>query len=96
MSLVQDAEDRSLSVAIQQALAASVRLELLPKSTVDVYIHILESDGIEACVASGSVAASVALADAGIELFGLVASCAAVCSLSHFLECAHFLLTVDC
>lgn len=74
---LRDAEDRSVAVAIQQALAASVRLEILPKSTVDVYVVVLESDGLEGCIALGSVAASVALANAGIEVFGLVASCAA-------------------
>ena len=56
----------------------SLRLELLPKSCVDVFLTILETDGIEGCVASGSVAASTALADAGIEMFGLVMSCAGV------------------
>ncbi|KAF7294919.1 hypothetical protein MIND_01030000 [Mycena indigotica] len=74
---LRDAEDRSLAVAIHQALASSVRLELLPKSTIDVFITIIECDGLESCVAAGSIAASTALADAGIELFGLVVSCAA-------------------
>ncbi|KAJ6596926.1 hypothetical protein DFH09DRAFT_1133115 [Mycena vulgaris] len=72
-----DAEDRSIAVAIHQALVSSVRLELLPKSTIDIFITIIESDGLDGCVASGSVAASTALADAGIELLGLVTSCAA-------------------
>lgn len=73
---LRDAEDRSIGVLIQQALVPSLRLELLPKSCIDVFITILENDGIEGCVASGSVAASMALADAGIEMFGLVMSCA--------------------
>jgi exosome complex component MTR3 len=74
----QDAEDRSIAVLIHQALVSSVRLELLPKSTIDVFITIIENDGIEGCVAGGSVAASTALADAGVEMIGLVMSCAAV------------------
>ncbi|KAJ6630835.1 ribosomal protein S5 domain 2-like protein [Mycena sp. CBHHK59/15] len=74
---MRDAEDRSIAVAIHQALVSSVRLELLPKSTIDIFITIIESDGLEGCVASGSIAASTALADAGIELLGLVTSCAA-------------------
>ncbi|KAG7452493.1 mRNA transport regulator 3 [Guyanagaster necrorhizus] len=74
---MRDAEDRSLAVAIHQALLPSVRLELLPKSTIDVFIVIIESDGIEGCIASGSVAASTALADAGIEMFGLAVACSA-------------------
>lgn len=79
---LQDAEDRSVAVAIHQALVSSVRLELLPKSTIDIFITIIEADGIEGCVAAGSVAASTALADAGIEMTGLVVSCTAVCKLS--------------
>lgn len=74
---MRDAEDRSLAVAIHQALLSSVRLELLPKSTIDIFIVIIEADGIEGCIASGSVAASTALADAGIEMFGLVVACSA-------------------
>ncbi|KAN0077258.1 3' exoribonuclease family, domain 1 domain containing protein [Tylopilus felleus] len=76
-SPLHDAEDRSLAVAIHQSIASSVCLELFPKSTIDVFITIIENDGIEGCVASGSIAASTALADAGIEMFGLVASCSA-------------------
>ena len=74
----QDAEDRSIAVLIHQALVASIRLELFPKSTIDVFITIIENDGIEACIAAGSVAASTALADAGVEMVGLVMSCSAV------------------
>ncbi|KAI0721008.1 mRNA transport regulator 3 [Cerioporus squamosus] len=74
---IRDAEDRSVAVQIQQALVPAVRLELLPKSTIDIFITIIENDGIEGCIASGSVAASAALADAGIEMLGLVASCSA-------------------
>jgi len=50
---------------------------LLPKSTIDIFVTIIENDGIEGCIASGSTAASAALADAGIEMLGLVMSCAA-------------------
>lgn len=74
----QDAEDRSVAGQVHQALVPSVRLELLPKSTVDVFISVLENDGVESCVAVASIAASTALADAGVEMVGLVAACAAV------------------
>jgi exosome complex component MTR3 len=78
----QDAEDRSIAVLIHQALVASIRLELFPKSTIDVFITIIENDGVEGCIAAGSVAASTALADAGVEMIGLVMSCSAVSFLS--------------
>jgi exosome complex component MTR3 len=56
-----------------------VRLEALPKSSIDIFLTVLETDGMESCVAAGSIAATTALADAGIEILGLVASCSAVC-----------------
>ena len=77
---MQDAEDRSLASAIYQALLPAVRLELLPKSTIDVFVTVIEADGIDACIAGGTTAASTALADAGIEMIGLVTSCSAVWS----------------
>lgn len=86
---LQDAEDRSIAVAIHQALVPSVRLELLPKSTVDVFITVIETDGMEGCISSGVVAASTALADAGIEMLGLVMSCSAVRVPSHFPNHSH-------
>ena len=65
-------------MAIHQAILPSVRIETLPKATVDIFITIIEADGIEGCIASGSIAASAALIDAGIEVFGLVVSTSAV------------------
>ncbi len=65
-------------MAVHQAIVSSVRLELLPKSTIDVFITIIEADGIESVIASASNAVSAALADAGIEILGLAVSCSAV------------------
>jgi exosome complex component MTR3 len=46
----------------------------------------MENDGLESCVASASMAASTALADAGIEMLGMVVACCSVSLLtsSHF------------
>ncbi|KAK7467095.1 3'-5'-exoribonuclease [Stygiomarasmius scandens] len=74
---MRDAEDRSIATAVQQALLSSVRLELFPKSTIDIFVVVIEADGIEACIASISIAASTALANAGIEMLGLVVACTA-------------------
>lgn len=38
-------------------------------------MHILEVDGVESCVGAAATAASAALADAGIDMFGLAISC---------------------
>ncbi|KZV91047.1 ribosomal protein S5 domain 2-like protein [Exidia glandulosa HHB12029] len=73
----RDAEDRSIANLVHQALLPAVRLELLPKSSLDVFVTVLEADGLAGCVAAASIAASAALAHAGVEMFGLVTSCAA-------------------
>lgn len=65
-------------MVIHQSLLPAVQLELFPKSSIDVFITVLENNGTEGCVASGSLAASTALADAGIEMLGMVVSCSAV------------------
>lgn len=54
-----------------------MRLDLLPKSAIDVYITVLESDGISSCLSAAITAASAALAHAGIEMLDLVAACSA-------------------
>lgn len=89
----QDAEDRSVAMAIHQAILPSVRLESLPKSVVDVFITVLEVDGMEGCVAAGSIAASAALVDAGIEVLGIVGSTSAVRVLVH---CSSLPTHLDC
>ncbi|KAG0263333.1 hypothetical protein BG011_008962 [Mortierella polycephala] len=73
----QDPQEKELSQILSQALAPAVRLELLPKSVIDVYITVLESDGWGSCLAAAITAASVALAHAGIEMLDLVAGCSA-------------------
>ncbi|KAI9466332.1 ribosomal protein S5 domain 2-like protein [Lactarius psammicola] len=73
---IRDAEDRSIANLVHQALASSVRLDTLPKSVIDIFVTVIECDGIESCVAAATVAASTALAKAGVEMLGLVVSCA--------------------
>lgn len=74
---LKDAEDRDVSRLVQQSLEPAIRLELFPKSVIEVFITILETDGPEASLSAAAVAAGTALAHAGIELIGLVSSCSA-------------------
>jgi len=60
-----------LSKVIREALEPAIFLEEYPRTTVDVYIEVIEADG-STRVAS-ITAASVALADAGIPMRDLVA-----------------------
>lgn len=57
-----------------QALTPAIRLDLVPKSSIDVYVNVLENDGTSSSLAAAISAASVALADAGIEMYDQVAA----------------------
>ncbi|KAB5591230.1 MRNA transport regulator 3 [Ceratobasidium theobromae] len=72
---IRDAESPTLSAQIYQSILPAVRLEHFPKSQIDIHVHILEVDGIESCVGAAATAASAALVDAGIDMFGLAISC---------------------
>jgi exosome complex component RRP41 len=64
-----------ISKITKEALEPTLILEDYPRTAIDVYIEILQSDGGSRC--AGITAASVALADAGINMRDLVAACAA-------------------
>jgi exosome complex component RRP41 len=64
-----------LSKVIREALEPAVFTELYPRTSIDVFIEVLQSDGGSRC--AGITAASLALADAGIPLRDLVVACAA-------------------
>ncbi|KAF9946009.1 hypothetical protein BGZ72_000763 [Mortierella alpina] len=74
---MRDPQEKELSQILTQALSPAVRLDLLPKSAIEVYITVLESDGLGSCLSAAITAASVALAHAGIEMLDLVAGCSA-------------------
>ncbi|GBG88023.1 hypothetical protein CBR_g46394 [Chara braunii] len=63
------------SLAIKQTMEAVVLTHLMPRSQIDIYVQVLETDGgtRSACIN----AATLALADAGIPMRDLVAACAA-------------------
>jgi exosome complex component RRP41 len=64
-----------ISKVIREALEPALLLEEYPRTAIDIYMEVLQSDGGSRGAALS--AASVALADAGIALRDLVAGCAA-------------------
>lgn len=68
-----DSEEREATMAVLNAIEPSVRLCSFPKSIVDLNVLVLENDG--SVLAASCVACSVALANAGIEMFDLVSAC---------------------
>ncbi|HEY7507216.1 MAG TPA: exosome complex exonuclease Rrp41 [Nitrososphaera sp.] len=64
-----------ISKVMREALEPALMLEDYPRAAIDVYVEVLQSDGGSRC--AGIAAASVALADAGINMRDLVSACAA-------------------
>ncbi|GLC36045.1 hypothetical protein PLESTB_000532000 [Pleodorina starrii] len=62
--------ESSAAQALQQALEAAVQLDKFPKAVFDVSAMVLEAGGSDLAVLI--TAASVALAEAGVELYDLV------------------------
>ena len=73
----QTDEEREWSLALQATLEAVVLVDKYPKSMIDVFVLVLERDGSE--LAAAINAASLGLADAGIEMSGLVAAVTVGC-----------------
>jgi exosome complex component RRP41 len=67
--------DVELSKVIREALEPAVFLEYYPRTSIQVYIEILQADGGTRC--AGITTAALALADAGIPMRDLVVACAA-------------------
>ena len=64
-----------LSKVIREALEPSIFVEYYPRTSIDIFIEVLQADGGTRC--AGITVASLALADAGIPMRDLVAACAA-------------------
>jgi len=64
-----------LSKVIREALEPAVFLEKFPRTSIDVFIEVLQADGGTRC--AGTTVAALALADAGIPMRDLVVACAA-------------------
>jgi len=64
-----------LSKVIRECLEPSIFTEYYPRTSIDLFIEVLQVDGGTRC--AGITVASVALADAGIPMRDLVSACAA-------------------
>src|SRR6187402_3466190 len=64
-----------ISKVMREALEPAIMLEDYPRAAIDVFVEVLQADGGSRC--AGIAAASVALADAGINMRDMVSACAA-------------------
>ena len=69
-----DRRSVEISKVISEAFSSVVFAEQFPRTSVDIFIEVLQADAGTRC--AGLSAASVALADAGVPMRDLVASCA--------------------
>lgn len=67
--------DKELSFKLRQALEPALFLEKFPKTVIDAYAYVLEADAGTRCACTTAI--SVALADAGLPMKGIVTSVAA-------------------
>jgi exosome complex component RRP41 len=70
-----DRRSQEISKITSEALAPVILTQLFPRTAIDVFIEIIEAEAGTRC--AGLTAASVALADAGIPMKGLVTAVAA-------------------
>ncbi|CAD6572835.1 MAG: hypothetical protein TREMPRED_000640 [Tremellales sp. Tagirdzhanova-0007] len=68
---LRDTEPVPLSTLLTQHLLPTLQLHLLPKSSIDVHLLVLESDTIPNVLSAGLTVSSAAIADAGIAMSGL-------------------------
>ncbi|MFQ6081433.1 MAG: exosome complex exonuclease Rrp41 [Candidatus Bathyarchaeia archaeon] len=67
--------EMELSKVIRESLEPSIFVEYYPRTSIDLFIEVLQADGGTRC--AGITVAALALADAGIPMRDLVAACAA-------------------
>lgn len=70
-----DRRATEITSVIRSALEQTILLELMPGSQIDVFVQVLQADGGTRCACIN--AAMLALAEAGIPMKDVVASCAA-------------------
>ena len=70
-----DRRSHEIYLVSKQALEPAVMTNLYPRAAIDVFVEILQAAAGTRC--TGITAASVAIADAGIPMRGLVPACAA-------------------
>ncbi|XP_014470910.1 PREDICTED: exosome complex component MTR3-like [Dinoponera quadriceps] len=66
----QDTEEKEYSLVLQRALEPAVCLNEFPNFQVDIYATVLDNGG--SALAAAIMAASLALANAGVPMYGLV------------------------
>lgn len=70
---IQGSQEKDLTLSLQESLQPGVCLHKYPRSQIEVNVLVLENDG--SALAHAITCASLALVDAGIEMYDLVLGC---------------------
>eukprot|EP00062_Callorhinchus_milii_P027298 gi/632990425/ref/XP_007884163.1/ PREDICTED: exosome complex component MTR3 [Callorhinchus milii] len=70
---IQGSLEKEYSSILEQSLRPAVCLHKYPRSQIEVYVMVLENDG--STLGAALTCASMALAEAGIEMFDVVVGC---------------------
>ncbi|XP_078000968.1 exosome complex component MTR3-like [Glandiceps talaboti] len=70
---IQSAHDKDASLTIQQAMEPAVCLDKYPRAQIDIFVTVLQNDG--GALSTAITCASLALADAGIDMYDVVVGC---------------------
>ncbi|XP_077423905.1 exosome complex component MTR3 [Vanacampus margaritifer] len=73
-SWIQGSQDKDFSLMLHESLQPALCLHKYPRSQIEVNVMVLENSG--SVLAHAITCASLALADAGIEMYDLVLGCA--------------------
>lgn len=71
LSASQTPREREDALVVRDALRMSVQLDKFPKSVLEIYVTVLETEGWTG-LGAAITCASLALADAGVDLYGIV------------------------
>ncbi|XP_062922676.1 exosome complex component MTR3 isoform X1 [Mobula hypostoma] len=72
-SWIQSNLEKEYSLILEQSLQPAICLHKYPRSQIEVYVVVLENDG--STLAAALTCASMALAEAGIEMYDVVVGC---------------------
>ncbi|KAL3859094.1 hypothetical protein ACJMK2_009327 [Sinanodonta woodiana] len=70
-----DRKSKEMTMHLQQTFNAAIMTSLYPRSQIDIYVEVLQSDGGNYCASVN--AATLALIDAGIPMKDYVCACSA-------------------
>ena len=91
---VQADDEKVASQALTQALTPAIRLSQYPKSYIEAYVVVLEDDG--GVLPAAMTAVSLALADAQVEMFDLLAAASAHIIAAPATSPSHHSILLDC